>query len=287
MMRSPDAWAVAVRSPGGGIDVTTAAFVSAIRRHRALRLPLVRGVVALAESMRLGLRALAISARARLAAEGEAGGLDDGAATVTSVAVVALGIGAFFVVPAAVAHALVSGPLAAFLAVETALRLAIYLAYASWIGRAAGLRRTLAYHGAEHMAIACHEAGDRLTPESALRHSRLHPRCGTNFLLVLMVLATVVYAPVGIPDWHWLLLSRILGVPVAVAISYEAIRWMGAGRGSAAVRALSRPGLALQRLTTREPDRDQVEVAIAALQPVLAAAEGGGAAAAGEAELVA
>ena len=290
-MRSPGSWAVAVRSADGAIDVTAAPFVSAARRHRALRAPFVRGVVALAESMRLGFRALAISAGAQLSGEDGGQAFDDRAWGMTAALVVGLGIGLFFVLPAGIALALGLGSTWLFLGVETGLRLATFVGYAAWINRAPGLQRTLAYHGAEHKAIACYEAGEELSPERAGRHSRLHPRCGTNFLLVLMVVAAAVYAPIGTPDWPWLLLSRVLGVPVAVAISYEAIRWMGRHRDSPAVGALSRPGLALQRLTTREPDRDQLEVAIAALEPVLAAADEAGdgrdRTAAGEAEMVA
>ena len=126
------------------------------------------------------------------------------------------------------------------------------------------------YHGAEHKTISCHEAGDRLVPERAEVYSRLHPRCGTSFLLIVMVLAIFVFAPIGLPEWYWLVLSRILGIPLLAGLSYEVIKWAGRNRRRRWVRALMWPGLMLQNLTTREPDRSQLAVAIAALEAVLA-----------------
>ena len=126
------------------------------------------------------------------------------------------------------------------------------------------------YHGAEHKTISCYEAGDRLIPARAARYSRLHPRCGTSFLLIVMVLAIFVFAPIGLPAWYWLLASRILGIPLIAGLSYEVIKWAGKNRSKRWVRALMWPGLMLQNLTTREPDHDQLAVAIAALEAVLA-----------------
>ena len=127
------------------------------------------------------------------------------------------------------------------------------------------------YHGAEHKTISCFEAGDELTPgERQAQYSRLHPRCGTSFLLIVMVLAIFVFAPIGLPAWYWLLASRILGIPLIAGLSYEVIKWAGKNRNKRWVRALMWPGLMLQNLTTREPDDDQLEVAIAALKAVLA-----------------
>ena len=126
------------------------------------------------------------------------------------------------------------------------------------------------YHGAEHKTISTFEAGDELTPERAKIYSRLHPRCGTSFLLIVMVLAIFVFAPIGLPAWYWLLASRILGIPLIAGLSYEVIKWAGKNRDKRWVRALMWPGLMLQNLTTREPDEDQLEVAIRALEAVLA-----------------
>jgi uncharacterized protein YqhQ len=126
------------------------------------------------------------------------------------------------------------------------------------------------YHGAEHKTIACYEADDELTPERAALYSRLHPRCGTSFLLVVMIVAIFVFAPIGLPAWYWLVLTRILGVPLIAGISFELIKWAGRNRGKGWVRAVMYPGLQLQKLTTREPTDDQVEVAMASLKTVLA-----------------
>ena len=126
------------------------------------------------------------------------------------------------------------------------------------------------YHGAEHKTISCYEAEDELVPARAKLYSRLHPRCGTSFLLIVMVLAIFVFAPIGLPAWYWLLLSRILGIPLIAGLSYEVIKWAGKHRRKGWVRALMWPGLMLQNLTTREPDESQLAVAIAALEAVLA-----------------
>ena len=153
---------------------------------------------------------------------------------------------------------------------EGILRTAIFMGYVFAISRLPDLRRVFEYHGAEHKTISCFEAGDRLTPARAKRYSRLHPRCGTSFLLIVMVLAIFVFAPIGLPEWYWLVLSRVLGIPLIAGLSYEVIKWAGRNRRRAWVRALMWPGLMLQNLTTREPDREQLEVAIASLEAVLA-----------------
>jgi len=131
------------------------------------------------------------------------------------------------------------------------------------------LRRVFEYHGAEHKTIACYEAGDRLVPERAALYSRLHPRCGTSFLLIVMIVAIFVFAPIGLPAWYLLLATRIVGVPLIAGISFEIIKFAGRNRRRAWVRTIMWPGLQLQKLTTREPDHAQLAVAIAAMQAVL------------------
>ena len=128
------------------------------------------------------------------------------------------------------------------------------------------LRRVFEYHGAEHKTISCYEAEDELVPARAKLYSRLHPRCGTSFLLIVMVLAIFVFAPIGLPAWYWLLASRILGIPLIAGLSYEVIKWAGKNRRKRWVRAVMWPGLMLQNLTTREPDEEQLAVAIASLE---------------------
>jgi uncharacterized protein YqhQ len=272
MMRGVSTWSVAVRKPEGEIELTSEPLVSWAKRHRVLRLPVIRGVVALAESLKIGFRALAISANAQLAEEEDQepiGGLTWGFTIALSLV---LAIGLFFVIPVG-ATSLIKDQLGSallFWLVEGVLRTAIFIGYILLISRLPDLRRVFEYHGAEHKTISAFEAGDQLTPERAARYSRLHPRCGTSFLLIVMVLAIFVFAPIGLPEWYWLLLSRILGIPLIAGLSYEVIKWAGRNRHKAWVRAVMWPGLMLQNLTTREPDHDQLEVAIRALEAVLA-----------------
>ena len=270
MMRGVSTWAVAVRKADGAIDVQSFPLVSWTKRHRVYRWPVVRGVVALVESLSIGLRALGISANAQLPEEEQrvGGGMWLG----TVIVALCFAVGLFFVVPVSltslVKHQL--GSSVAFWAVEGVLRTAIFLGYLLLLSRVRDLRRVFQYHGAEHKVISCYEADDELVPERAKLYSRLHPRCGTSFLLVVMIVAIFVFAPIGLPAWWVLVLTRIVGVPVIAGVSFELIKWAGRNRGRPWVRAIMYPGLQLQRLTTSEPDLDQLAVAIASLQSVLA-----------------
>ncbi len=291
MMRGVSTWAVAVRKPQGEVEVTSEPLVSWAKRHRVLRVPVIRGVIALAESLKIGFRALAISANAQIEPEDgkepePIGGFTWGLTVALSLV---LAIGLFFVVPVG-ATSLIKDQLGSsvlFWLVEGLLRTAIFIGYLAAISRLRDLRRVFEYHGAEHKTISCYEAGDRLTPARAETYSRLHPRCGTSFLLVVMVVAIFVFAPLGLPAWYWLLASRILGIPLIAGISYEVIKLAGRHRRKRWVRAVMWPGLMLQNLTTRQPDRDQLAVAIAALEAVLAVESPEQAAKAGEIEIVA
>jgi uncharacterized protein YqhQ len=299
MMRGVSNWAVAVRKPSaeqlqhGGIDPEEAAegeievqsfpLSSPIRRHRALRLPIVRGVVALGESLAIGFRALGVSANAQLpAAEG---GGDDGEGEEvesqeipgavwagTVVVAIVFAIGLFFLLPVGLVSLIkghLGGSSVLFWLIEGLVRTAIFLGYMLLLSRIRDLRRVFEYHGAEHKTISCYEAQLDLTPTNAQRFSRLHPRCGTSFLLVVMIVAIFVFAPIGLPAWYWLVATRILGVPLIAGISFEIIKFAGRNRRRGWVRALMWPGLKLQLLTTREPDLSQLAVAIAALKAVL------------------
>ena len=274
MMRGVSTWAVAVRLPDGEVELTSEPLVSWAKRHRVLRWPVIRGVVALGESLKIGFRALGISANAQLVEEDgvkpEPIGGFMWAMTIALSLVLAVGL--FFVVPVG-ATSLIKDQLGSallFWLVEGVLRTAIFIGYLAAISRLPDLRRVFEYHGAEHKTISCYEVGDRLIPERAERYSRLHPRCGTSFLLIVMVLAIFVFAPIGLPAWYWLVASRVLGIPVIAGLSYEVIKLAGKHRRKRWVRALMWPGLMLQNLTTREPDREQLAVAIAALEAVLA-----------------
>jgi len=272
MMRGVSTWAVAVRKPEGDVEVTSEPLVSWAKRHRLLRLPVIRGVVALGESLKIGFRALAISANAQLAEEEEQEPIGGFTWGITIALSLVLAIGLFFVIPVG-ATSLIKDELGSallFWLVEGVLRTAIFIGYILLISRLPDLRRVFEYHGAEHKTISCFEAGDRLVPERAARYSRLHPRCGTSFLLIVMVLAIFVFAPIGLPEWYWLLASRILGIPLIAGLSYEVIKWAGRNRHKRWVRAVMWPGLMLQNLTTREPDDEELEVAIRALEAVLA-----------------
>jgi uncharacterized protein YqhQ len=287
MMRGISTWAVAVRAPTpeqieggrelepeeaalGEIEIHSEPLVSLTRRHRALRLPVIRGVVALVESMKLGFRALAISANAQLSEDqGEIGG-KTWAGTVAASLI--FGIALFFLLPAGITSlfgdALPNSLV--FVVIEKVIRIGIFLLYILLISRMRDLQRVFEYHGAEHKTISCYEAGLPLTPENAQGFSRLHPRCGTSFLLIVMIVAIVVFAPLGQPVWYLLFLSRIVGIPLVAGLSFEVLKLFGRKRDKAWARALMWPGLQLQRLTTREPDLDQLAVSIAALEAVLA-----------------
>ncbi len=287
MMRGVSTWAVAVRKPlpeqiaggrelevgeaaQGEIDVQSFPLVAWVSRHRALRWPVIRGVVALAESLRIGFKALNISANAQLPEdEEEISGLMWAGAIVGGLA---LAIGLFFVVPVALTSLFKEqlGSALVFWLVEGALRTAIFLGYLSLLSRMRDLRRVFEYHGAEHKVISCFEAGEPLEPERAQRFSRLHPRCGTSFLLIVMIVAIFVFAPIGLPAWYLLLATRVLGVPLIAGISFEVIKWAGRNRAKGWVQTLMWPGMQLQRMTTREPDLEQLAVACAALEAVLA-----------------
>jgi uncharacterized protein YqhQ len=270
MMRGVSTWAVATRQPDGEIDVRSFPLVSWTKRHRALRWPVIRGVVALVESLNIGFKALGMSANAQLDEDEEpiSGVMWAG----TIVVALAFAVGLFFVVPVGLTSLFKDQLGSAFLfwLLEGILRTAIFLAYLALSSRVPDLRRVFEYHGAEHMTISAFEAGEPLTPESAQRFSRLHPRCGTSFLLIVMIVAIFVFAPLGLPAWYLLLGSRILGVPLIAGLSFEVIKWAGRNRRTPWVQRLMWPGMQLQKLTTREPDHAQLAVAIAAMEAVLA-----------------
>jgi uncharacterized protein YqhQ len=308
MMRGVSNWAVAVRKPSaeqlaegerspeeaalGEIEVSTFPLESALKRHRLLRLPIVRGIVALGGSLVIGFRALEVSANAQLPPEpkdkrsdgvqaaengdGEAASSEPDeipkvvwAGTVLVALVFAIVL--FFLIPVGLTSLIKDqlGSSFLFWLIEGVVRTAIFLGYMLLLSRLRDLRRVFEYHGAEHKTISCFEAGLPLTPVNAQRFSRLHPRCGTSFLLVVMIVAIFVFAPIGLPAWYWLVATRILGVPLIAGISFELIKFAGRNRSRRWVRAVMWPGLKLQLLTTREPDLDQLAVAIAALEAVL------------------
>ncbi|HEX3911450.1 MAG TPA: DUF1385 domain-containing protein [Solirubrobacteraceae bacterium] len=299
MMRGVSNWAVAVRKPSaeqlaegerspeeaalGEIEVTSFPLDSALKRHRLLRLPILRGIVALGGSLVIGFRALEVSANAQLPPEpkDESGDADAEPAEPeeipkavwagTVLVALVFAIVLFFLIPVGLTSLIKDqlGSSFLFWLIEGVVRTTIFLGYMLLLSRLRDLRRVFEYHGAEHKTISCFEAGLPLTPQNAQRFSRLHPRCGTSFLLVVMIVAIFVFAPIGLPAWYWLVATRILGVPIIAGVSFELIKFAGRNRSRGWVRAVMWPGLKLQLLTTREPDLDQLAVAIAALEAVL------------------
>jgi uncharacterized protein YqhQ len=273
MMRSPGNWAVAVRTPGGTIAQVTRPIDSAMARHWALRLPIIRGVMALGESLAIGFRALAISANYAAQEEGADPAevekeLSRGALIFAFAIAIGFAVALFKVTPGLITEALPIKSGGWFVIVEGAIRVTIFVAYLSLISLLPDLRRVFQYHGAEHKAINAYEAGEELDPETVQRYSLIHPRCGTAFLLWVMVIAVFVFAFFGRPAWYWLIVERIALLPLIAGLAYELIRFAGKHQNRVVMTILA-PGLWLQRLTTREPSLEQLEVSIRALREVL------------------
>jgi uncharacterized protein YqhQ len=273
MMRGPSNWSVAVRTPEGEIEQVSNTINSVMNRHRVFRLPVIRGVIALGESLAIGFRALAISANYAAREEGEDGEvkteLSRGQLLFAFAIAIGFAIALFKVTPALITNWLPIDTTGWFVVVEGLIRVAIFIAYILLISLLPDLRRVFQYHGAEHKAINAYEAGEELDPQRVQSFSLIHPRCGTAFLLWVMVIAIFVFAFLGQPVWYWLIASRILLLPVIAGIAYELIRFAGKHSGNRILMTLLAPGLWLQRLTTREPTLDQIEVSIRALREVL------------------
>jgi uncharacterized protein YqhQ len=267
MMRGDSCWAVAVRTPEGDIEVEVHDAPRWSDRYRSV--PLVRGITSLAESLSLGMRALTWSANRQVPEEERLSGRAMG---VTMAAALVFFAAVFVLLPALGARGL-SGLLGVdgflFHVLEGVLVLGIFLGYLALVGLMPDIKRVFMYHGAEHKAIAAYENGVPLTPESAQRFTTQHVRCGTNFLLTVLVCAIVVYAFIGRPPIPVLVLSRLVLIPVIAGLAYEVIRFAAKRMDRAWVRTAMKPGLTLQRMTTREPTFEQLEVAIASLRAVM------------------
>jgi len=275
MMRGPGNWAVAVRTPSGEIAQVSRSIDSQMARHRALRLPIVRGVMALGESLAIGFRALAISAHYAAQEEGKEGEeavsteLSRGALIFAFAVAIGFAVMLFKVTPGLLTELLPIKGTGWFVVVEGLIRVSIFVAYLGLISLLPDLRRVFQYHAAEHKAINAYEAGEPLEPEVVQRFSLIHPRCGTAFMLWVMVLAVFVFAFFGRPHWYWLIAERILLLPLIAGLAYELIRFAGKHQGNRLLMTLLAPGMWLQRLTTRQPSLDQLEVSIRALREVL------------------
>lgn len=267
MMRGETSWAVAVRKPDGDIEVEV---------HEAPRwaekygkVPLLRGVTSLGESMSLGMKALSWSANQQVPEEERVGNKAMG---VTMAIALVFFAGFFVLLPALGARGL-SSLLGIdgfwFHALEGALVLGIFLGYLTAVGLMPDIKRVFQYHGAEHKAIAAYENDAPLTPESAQTFTTQHVRCGTNFLLTVLVIAILVYSAIGRPPIPILVLSRLILIPIIAGVAYEVIRFAAKRMDRRWVRISMKPGLTLQKMTTREPSLDQLEVAIASLRAVM------------------
>ena len=258
-----DRWGAAARRPDGEI-VTTGDAVPVWARATD-DIPLVRGAVAMVETIMVGLRALKWSAQ--VADPEEDAEISNRSLAITTAVTLLIFAGIFAVVPAAVSRAFGTEGFA-FAAVEGLVRLALFGGYLLLIGRSPGIQRTFAYHGAEHMVISAHEHGADMSVEGVRPFSVRHARCGTDFLLLVVVVAIVVFSFVGDASWPVLIATRVIGLPIVAGIAYEVLKLAKRRPESKVVKVLTAPGLALQALTTRQPTDDQIEVAIAALATV-------------------
>lgn len=266
MMRGFGKVATAVREPDGNINVQVKTVSSIADRFPILKLPLLRGAVSLFESLMLGMKSLSFSAQA---AGEEDEQLSDRELVATIIFAIALACVLFLAIPTFAAkffHTLTDDPILLNLA-EGFLRLIIFLAYLFAISRMKDIQRVFQYHGAEHKTIFCYEADLPLTVENVKKFPRLHPRCGTAFLLIVMLVSIFVFAFLGWPDLWLRILSRIILLPLVAGLSYELIRFSARSKNSF-VRLATLPGLWLQYLTTREPDDSMIEVAIKSLEAV-------------------
>jgi uncharacterized protein YqhQ len=267
MMRAPRAWAVAVRRPDGVIEAARHDLPRLSSRSALARIPFFRGIMVLGESLTLGFRALSWSAQKAAGEEEEE--LTKGQIAGSMTIALLFFAGLFIIAPAAAARALTDDRSFLYASVEGLVQLGIFLAYLWLLGRSREIKRVFAYHGAEHMSIHAFERGDRLSVDRVETYPPEHPRCGTSFLLLVMILAILIFGLLGRLPWPLLVASRVVGIPVIAGISYEMLKLSGANQDHWLGRFLAAPGLWLQRLTTRVPERDQIEVAVASLLSAL------------------
>lgn len=267
MMRGPNSFSVAIRSQNNEVKVYRFNTKS-ILSSKIGKIPILRGFVVLIDSLVLGIKALNISAE-------EYGGEEVKLSNMDIFIAMAMGIGLgillFIVFPAFIARIMQNSISSPFLVniLEGIVRIGVFLIYLYSFSFIKDIRRVFEYHGAEHKVIFTYEKGESLTVENAIKNSRLHPRCGTNFLLIVMVVSILVFSLLGRQTLLWRITSRIILIPLVAGISYEFIRLASKYRESKIARFITTPGLALQYLTTREPSQDQIEVAIEAVKSVL------------------
>jgi len=264
MMRGPSRIAVAVRRPDGEISIHQQEISSVLQRYPILKLPLVRGSVAMVETLGIGMKALMYSANQAMPDEEQ---LTKGEMTLTTIVGIVLAVGAFVVLPALVGvggRKLGLGDVAVS-SVEAVLRMGLFIGYLAAVSLMKDMQRVFQYHGAEHKVINTYEAGDPLTVEHARNHTREHKRCGTSFLLYVAVISIVLFATIAPPNFWLRVPVKLALLPLVAGVSYELLRALGKYNNRLTM-LVSRPGMWLQGLTTREPDDSQIEVAIAAFE---------------------
>jgi uncharacterized protein YqhQ len=277
LMRSPNFWGMAVRTPAGDMDVQAEPFNSITKKSKLFRLPIIRGFLSLAETLWLGMKALTISTNIAL---GEEENLSKKEVVGTMVFGLVLAFLLFLAAPVLGTKGVgwlignsIDNPIL-FNLVEGAIRIGIFMLYLVGITAASkDIKRFFAYHGAEHKAIKVYERGEELVPENARKLDTSHVRCGTSFILYVLVLSILVFSLLPIDWWVEAVASRVIVIPLVAGIGFEFIMWSARNQGNPLVKALIWPGLQLQKLTTREPTDDQVEVAMASLKKVLAKEE--------------
>lgn len=273
MMRSPNFWGMAVRTPSGDMDLRAERFRSITRKSKVFRLPIIRGALSLGETLWLGMKALTLSTNIALGEEQE---LSKKEIAGTLIFALVLGFGLFLVAPVMGTKGLgsllgssIENPIL-FNLVEGVIRIAIFIAYLLGITMISkDIKRFFAYHGAEHKAIKVYERGEELVPENARELDTSHVRCGTSFILYVLVLSILVFSLLGVEGWLYMLASRVIVIPLVAGLAFEFIMWSARNQDNAVVQVLVWPGLQMQKLTTREPSDAMVEVAMASLKKVL------------------
>ena len=273
LMRSPNFWGMAVRTPTGELDLRAEPFHSITRRSKLFRLPIIRGALSLGETLWLGMKALTLSTNIAL---GEEEDLSKREIAFTLGFAAVLGFALFLVAPVlgtkgigALMGNSIEHPVL-FNLVEGVIRIAIFVAYLIGITVISkDVKRFFAYHGAEHKAIKVFERGEELVPENARKLDTSHVRCGTSFVLYVLVLSILVFSLLGVEGWLFMVLSRLIVIPLVAGIAFEFIMWSARHQENPIVKVLVWPGLQMQKLTTREPTDGMVEVAMASLKKVL------------------
>ena len=269
-MQNGDRIAVAVRRQSDG-EILVRRIPARIRFKKLGQIPFLRGLFRLYDMMSLGLRALNLSTQLAFPEEEQ---LSKGGTFVTFAVAIAIAVGAFIILPLVLTNTIPGlGNSVLYNLVEGMIRLAFFFAYLLAISRMKDIHRVFQYHGAEHKVVYTYEADEALVVENARKHTTLHPRCGTAFLMTVFVIAILIFSLAGKPVMWLRILSRLLLLPVVAGVSYEVLRFTGRNYSRWWVRLLAQPGLWLQRLTTATPDDDMLEVAIASMQQVLGDAE--------------